>query len=134
MGRRLVWCSVLVPLLLVVIHAIACGDPSHVFEGRYYLQHRDCLGTTASIDVVEGDSPERPCPAVCLAQPQSDGGRAIYVTAMCAPYPHLFDASGNDSLCSPALAALARSDTCLVDGGSAHPLPPPPAPTDAASE
>ena len=47
------------------------------------------------------------------------------VSTMCAPYPFSFDASGTDPTCPAALAALERNDTCLVDGGSTNPLPPP---------
>jgi hypothetical protein len=40
---------------------------------------------------------------------------------MCAPFPALFDASGSDYACPTALAALARGDTCFIDGGSENP-------------
>ncbi len=100
----------------------ACGDPSHIFEGRLFVEDRDraCLGTTSSVDVVEGDPPGT-CSAVCLAQGHADGGRSIYVSTMCGRYPFMFDASGSDPSCPAALAALERDDTCLVDGGSANP-------------
>ena len=109
---------------MLALYLLACGDPSHVYEGRLFVEHRGCLGTTASVDVVEGDPPGS-CAPTCLAQPESDGGRAIYVSRMGAPYPFAFDASGSDPACPAALAALERNDTCLVDGGSTHPLPPP---------
>ena len=105
--------------------AVACGDPSHVYEGRLFLEHRQCLGTTASVDVVEGDAPGD-CGPTCLTHPQSDGGRAIYVSRMCAPYPFGFDASGADPACPSALAAFERNDTCFADGGSSKPAPAPP--------
>lgn len=105
--------------------ALHCGDPSHVYEGRLFLEARDCLGTTASVDVVEGDMPGN-CGPTCLTQPSSDGGRAIYVSTMCGPYPFGFDASASDPACPRALAALERNDTCLVDGGSSSPAPAPP--------
>lgn len=115
------------PGLLVVaslgLQGLACGEPSHVYDGRLFLEHRRCLGTTVSVDVVEGEPPGD-CGPVCLAQPQRDGGRAIYVSRRCAPYPFGFDASGTDPACPEALAALERSDTCLVDGGSTSPPPP----------
>jgi hypothetical protein len=104
--------------------ALACGDGSHIFEGRLFRPDRSCLASTSSIDVVEGDPPGD-CGPICLAQPLADGGRAIYVATMCAPYPFAFDASGADLLCPPALASLERSDSCLTDGGSTNPLPPP---------
>ena len=123
MTRRLL-ISAFGPFGLLAIHAAACRDTSHVFEGRLLAQQKKCLGTTSSLDVVEGDSVSQ-CPPACLAQPLSDGGRAIYVATMCAPSPFAFDASGTDLLCPSALDALERNDTCLLDGGSANPLPPP---------
>jgi hypothetical protein len=103
----------------IVAHA-ACGDSSHVFEGRLFVEERGCLGTTSSLDTVSGEGPGQ-CPATCLAQPLRDGGRAIYVATMCAPYPFGFDTSGTDPACPAALAAFGRNDTCLLDGGSANP-------------
>ena len=116
---------------LGVLLVYACGDPSHVFEGRLFVEHRACLGTTASVDVVEGEGAGN-CGPTCLTQPLADGGRAIYVSTMCAPYPYAFDASGTDPACTPALDALARGDTCLLDGGSSSPPAPPP--VDAGSD
>jgi hypothetical protein len=101
----------------------ACGNGSHVFEGRLFVEGRRCLGTTASVDVVDGERPGA-CRPVCLAQPYPDGGRAIYVSTMCGPYPFAFDASGSDPACPSALDALARGDTCLTDGGSSAPASP----------
>jgi hypothetical protein len=118
------------PLAVVVLHQLACGEGSHVFQGQLFVMDRGCLGTSSSVDVVEGDPPAHDCAATCLAQPEADGGRTLYVSTMCAPYPHLFDASGGDPLCPAALAALSRSDTCLLDGGSSNPAPIP----DAAPE
>ncbi|MBX3204635.1 MAG: hypothetical protein KF764_06170 [Labilithrix sp.] len=109
-------------LAMLVAYAIACGDPSHIFEGRLYVERRSCLGTTASVDVVEGAGGGN-CGPTCLTQPHTDGGRAVYVATMCAPYPFGFDASGSDFACPAALAALERGDTCLLDGGSANPAP-----------
>lgn len=103
-----------------ILHA--CGDPSHVYEGRLYRDDRDCLGTPSSVDVVTGDDPGT-CAPVCLVQRTFDGGRAYYVSTMCPPYPHGFDASGTDPVCPDALAAFERNDTCLVDGGTTNPLP-----------
>ncbi len=111
-------------VLFGVAAGLGCGDPSHVYEGRLFLPERHCLGTTSSIDVVEGELPGS-CPAICLAQPHADGGRSLYVSTMCGPsYPFMFDTSGTDPLCPSALAAFERNDTCFVDGGSANPLPP----------
>lgn len=109
--------------LALAIDVGACGDPSHLFLGRAWIEHRDCLGTTSSIDVVEGESASTSCPARCLADPHGDGGRTIYVSTMCEPFPFEFDASGSDPACPTALSAFERNDTCLVDGGSTHPPP-----------
>jgi hypothetical protein len=129
MQRRL-FALGLAPLAMLVECAFACGEPSHIFEGRLFVEERECLGTKSSVDVVEGDTPAE-CGPTCLAQPLADGGRSIYVATMCGPYPYGFDASGSDPLCPRALAALARNDTCFVDGGSSSPAS---TPADAASD
>jgi hypothetical protein len=106
-----------------ILHVAACDDPvSHIFVGRFYVDGRDCLGTNATIDVVEGADPGD-CAPVCLVKPDDDGGRSVYVSTMCAPYPPFYDAGGGDPGCPRALAALARGDTCLADGGSTQPPP-----------
>jgi hypothetical protein len=124
--------SLMVPIACIV-HMIACGDPSHIYQGRLYLEHRGCLGTTSSIDVVEGEDPGS-CPALCLLQKLPDGGRAVYLSTMCAPYPFGFDTAGTDPVCAAALAALGRDDTCLTDGGSSAPAPPEAGPAEAGPE
>ena len=76
------------------------------------------------MDVTSGDDPGT-CGAICLLQRRAEGGRAVYVSTMCPPYPASeFDLSGKDPVCARALAALARNDTCLSDGGTTRPLPP----------
>jgi hypothetical protein len=115
------------------MHLSACKDDgSHVYIGRFYLEGRDCLGTTSSVDVVEGDVPGQ-CGPICLVQRRADAARSVYVATMCPPLPSAveFDTSGTDPVCGPALEAFARNDTCATDGGSANPRPPPPAPGDA---
>jgi hypothetical protein len=114
--------------VVAIIAIIACGDPSHIFQGRAYIDGRDCLGTVSSVDVVTGDDPGFTCKPTCLAQP-TDAGRQLYVSTMCAPYPFTFDASGTDPECPAVLAAETRDDTCNVDGSSANP-----APKDAAAD
>ena len=109
-------------IVLAAVAFGACGDPSHIFEGRAFIDARDCLGTTSSVDVVEGDKPARTCSPTCLAQGHSDGGRTLYVATMCPPYPFDFDASGGDPTCPAALAAFARDDTCNVGGTSTNPI------------
>lgn len=109
-------------VLASVVLALACGDRSHLFEGRFYVESRDCVGTTSSIDVVEGDSPAR-CNPTCLVQPPRSERPSIYVSTMCAPYPFGFESNGFDPRCPSAVAAFERNDTCLADGGSTNPLP-----------
>lgn len=107
-------------LIACIMHA-ACGDPSHLFVGRYYLEGRDCLGTDSVIDVVEGDDPGV-CPVVCLIDPANPNAqRAVYVSTMCAPYPYAVVASTTDPSCIRALAAFERNDTCNQDGTSSNP-------------
>jgi hypothetical protein len=109
---------------LGILVAMACGDPSHVYAGRRFVDDRGCIDPTTSLDVVTGDVPKQACAPTCLTQPHPDGGRTVYVSTMCAPYPFGFDATGADPVCASALAASARNDTCLEDGGSLAPLPP----------
>jgi hypothetical protein len=106
-----------------ILHAPACkNDGTHVYVGQLYVEARHCLGTGSAVDVVTGDDPGQ-CAPICIHQNRSVGGHAIYVATMCPPYPGPdFDTSGTDPLCTPALAALARGDTCFSDGGSSHPL------------
>ncbi|MDB4941846.1 MAG: hypothetical protein JWP97_1380 [Labilithrix sp.] len=106
------------------LHAMGCkGDGTHVYQGRLYVEARDCLGTLSSVDVVGGDETGE-CAPVCMVQPRAEGGRAVYVATQCPPYPQPdFDFSGTDPACAKALAALTRDDTCVSDGGTTHPAP-----------
>ncbi|MBX3229800.1 MAG: hypothetical protein KIT84_05655 [Labilithrix sp.] len=108
-------------IALVVDVAIACGDPSRIYQGRVWRVDRRCLDVVTSLDVVTGEPPGPQCGPICLAQGHSDGGRTVYAATMCGPYPHLFDAAGTDPECPGALAALARDDTCRDDGTSSNP-------------
>jgi hypothetical protein len=103
---------------------VACGETTHVFSGRLYVDGRDCVATKSRIEVVEGyPAPER-CAPTCLVQRTTpDGKRPAYVTTMCPPVPFGFDTDGADPRCAAALAAFARNDTCISDGGSSAPLP-----------
>lgn len=106
-----------------ILHISCRDDGTHVYEGRLYLEARDCVATSSSVDVISGDDPGT-CAAVCLLQPRAEGGRAVYVSTMCPPFPAPdFDVTGADPVCGRALAALARNDTCLSDGGTTRPLP-----------
>ncbi|MBX3186002.1 MAG: hypothetical protein KF819_03260 [Labilithrix sp.] len=97
-------------------------DGTHVYRGRLFIEARDCLGTTSSVDVIEGDEPANDCPAKCVAQRRAEGGRAIYVSTTCGAAPLDFDLSGSDPACPAALAAHTRNDTCSSDGGSSNPI------------
>lgn len=106
---------------------LACGKGSYLFLGRRYAVERGCLETTTSIDVMSGDDPGN-CGTRCVTAPfvgdgGSDAGRTrdTYLTVMCGPLPVNVTAA-SDALCDDAVAALARRDTCLGDGGSAAPL------------
>lgn len=112
-------------IALVASTNAACGDPSHIYEGQLYRDDLDCLGTSSSVDVVEGDAPGT-CAPVCLIQRTYDGGRAFYVSSMCGPYPFGFEPSSTDPICLRALSALARDGTCGKDSG-------PPETSDAAT-
>lgn len=125
-ARRATTAAALALSFVCIMHlSSSCKDDgTHVYVGRLFLEARDCLGTTSSVDVIAGDDPGT-CDAVCLLQPRAEGGRAVYVSTMCPPYPAPdFDVSGTDPVCVRALAALARNDTCLSDGGTTRPRPP----------
>ncbi|CAN5924353.1 hypothetical protein BH11MYX4_BH11MYX4_00400 [soil metagenome] len=119
-------------LFMGMMHLSSCKDDgTHVYVGRLYVEGRDCLGTSSSVDVVSGDDPGT-CDPICMIQPRAEGGRAVYVSTECPPYPAPdFDLTGKDPICARALAALGRNDTCLSDGGTTKPVPPP---TDASAD
>ncbi len=120
--------------IVCIVHTSGCKDDgTHVYVGRLYVEARDCLGTSSSVDVISGDDPGT-CAPICLVQKRGEGGKAIYVATMCPPYPAgvEFDTAGTDPACPRALAALSRGDTCLSDGGTTH--RPPDASADATGE
>jgi hypothetical protein len=121
-GRRaLVACS-----LQALLALGACGDPvSHPYAGRQYLEDRGCLSLPSVVDVVPGGDPGS-CPPTCLftnGDPSRGTTRAVYIGTKCPPFPPDYDTSGKDPACEAAIAAFARDDTCLADGGSSHPPP-----------
>lgn len=103
----------------------ACGgDPIYTYQGQRFDPAKGCLDRPTALDVVEGPTEPRECPAVCLVQTPASGARTAYVAFTCAPYPPEFDATGTDPLCAPALAAAARRDGCLPEGGAPDALVP----------
>jgi hypothetical protein len=133
--RRATFAFVGLAAVACTLHVSACKDDgTHVYVGRFYLEARECLGTSSSLDAISGDDPGT-CAPICLVQKRAEAGKAIYVAPMCPPYPAgvEFDTTGTDALCPKALDALARGDTCLSDGGTTHPAPKPDASTDASS-
>jgi hypothetical protein len=108
--------------LYVALAIAACGETTHVYSGRLYVEDRDCVATTSSIEVVEGDPAPDTCAPACLVQRTTpDGTRPVYVSKMCPPVPFGFDTDAKDPRCAPALAAFERNDTCFTDGGSSAP-------------
>ena len=107
---------------VVVLVAFACGDGSHIYFARLFVEGRDCLATESALDVVEGDEAVATCATTCLTR-AVDGGRITYVSNVCGPFPQGFDVSGQDPTCARAIDAQRRNDTCLSDGGSTRPLP-----------
>ncbi|HRG95251.1 MAG TPA: hypothetical protein PLR99_03310 [Polyangiaceae bacterium] len=102
----------------------ACGgDPIYTYQGQRFDPAKGCLDRPTALDVVEGPTEPRECPAVCLVQTPASGARTAYVAFTCAPYPPEFDATGTDPLCAPALAAAARRDGCLPEGGAPDAAP-----------
>jgi len=109
----------------------ACSDvSSHAFIARQYVDGRDCLESSAAVDVVTGPDPGVGCGPKCLVGTGLgfDAGKFVYIAYMCAPYPPTWDQSGTDPRCEKAIAAEARRDTCTGDAGSSNPAP------DAASD
>jgi hypothetical protein len=91
--------------------------------GQLYEANRDCIDPTTSVDIVDGPDPGLDCAPTCLVTPAGQNGAAtgVYVTTECGAFAALDDTSGSSPYCARALAALARSDVCLLDGGSSCP-------------
>jgi hypothetical protein len=107
-------------LALALLLAAACKDTvSHIYAGRQYDPTNHCVEPTSTIDVVEGDDPGAACLPVCLVSPPSSTGQtATYVSKECAPYPPLFDISGNSPDCVDALLQYNAAKACPPDGGT----------------
>lgn len=112
-------CVAFVPLI-----STACSDvASHAFIARQYVDGRDCLESSAAVDVVTGPDPGVGCGPKCLVGTGLgfDAGKFVYIAYMCPPYPPTWDQSGTDPRCEKAIAAEARRDTCTGDAGSSNP-------------
>lgn len=108
----------------LMLSAWACTDNvSHLFVANGFDPARSCTLPSTAVDVVEGDDPGIGCAPVCLADPTEDGGITIYTSTMCTPYPQGIATDGTHPLCAAALAARARGDNCLSDGGTSNPVP-----------
>jgi hypothetical protein len=111
--------------LVALVALAACKSAvSHIYMGEQWDPAKNCVQPQSSVDVVDGESASATCSPTCLVAPaDQDGGRTIYVSTMCAPLPALFDATGTFPGCDRALAAFARGDVCLPDGGTSNPAP-----------
>jgi hypothetical protein len=110
----------------VTICAAACDDEqTHIFYGQAYDPTHDCLDTVTAVDTIGGADTGQSCALVCIASPPDPDAAAdsevVYASTTCPPYPPLFDSSGSNPLCVPALAAAKRQSTCLPDGGISDP-------------
>lgn len=111
--------------LLVIgglVAVAACDDQvgTYVYRGRKYDPEKQCLEAIRSLDVIDSKTEPALCAPVCLVQTAYDGGRAVYVSSTCPPYPFGFDTTGKDPMCVPALTAADRVGGCLPappDGG-----------------
>jgi hypothetical protein len=115
-----------IPLFLsgFVMVVAACNDtPTHLFYGQAYDPTQDCLDTVTVVDTIGGADTGQSCALVCVASPPDPEASTtvVYASTTCPPYPPLFDVSGNNPLCAPALAAAKRQSTCLPDGGVSDP-------------
>jgi hypothetical protein len=110
-------------VLLFLAAIVACkGTVSHIYLGERWDPSRDCLDPSSAVDVVEGSAPTGSCAPLCIVAPAtSTGDRTIYTSTMCPPFPPSFDTTSTFPGCDRALAALARKDVCLSDGGSTSP-------------
>ncbi len=98
-------------------------DPTYVYRARPFDSRTGCLGASVSLDVIQGPLPDE-CPPACLVQGAgSDGGRVVYVSRTCAPYPPQLDSIGTAPECSRALRAEAESGGCVPEGGADAGLP-----------
>ncbi|MEO7110347.1 MAG: hypothetical protein ABI183_07930 [Polyangiaceae bacterium] len=115
--------AVTIPLFFagfVTTFVAACDDtPTHIFYGQEYNETLGCLESVTVIDTIAGNDTGQSCALVCVASPPDPEASTtvVYASTTCPPYPPLFDVSGNDPQCLPALAAAKSQTTCLDDGG-----------------
>jgi len=117
-GTKLAGAIALVFLGAGLVAVAACENQrgTYVYRGRRF--NGKCLEPTRALDVIEIEVQPALCAPVCLTQNDYDGGRSVYVSNVCPPYPPGFDTSGQDPLCLPALIAADDVDSCLPDGGA----------------
>ncbi len=98
-------------------------EKSHVYSARKYDDARKCVGAVEAIEVISGPDAPRDCPALCVTSGRlRDGSSTMFVSTTCGPHPFGADPNRTDPRCDDALAAFARGDICLSDGGSTRPL------------
>lgn len=121
----------LAALAAAAASAPACDGGTYVYIGYVYEPSRDCVEDGQSaVDVIAG-SPPGDCQPVCILQALSDGGREVFVSKECGPYPAQADVSGKDPVCVKALAAQARGASC---SDASAPLGSASAPQDAGAD
>ncbi|MCA9584699.1 MAG: hypothetical protein KC657_05010 [Myxococcales bacterium] len=103
---------------------VGCDEEkSHVYSARKYEEGRKCVGAVEAIEVISGPDAPRDCPALCVTSGRlRDGSSTLFVSTTCGPHPFGADPNRTDPRCDDALAAFARGDFCLSDGGSTRPL------------
>jgi hypothetical protein len=109
---------------LLVRAFVGCDEEkSHVYSARKFDDARKCVGAIEAIEVISGPDVPRDCPPLCVASGRlRDGSSTMFVSTTCGPHPVGADPARSDPRCDDALAAFARGDFCLSDGGSTAPV------------
>lgn len=99
------------PLLLALFAALslACEKPSsHFFSGYPYDPVKDCIGSAAVIDILDG--PDKTCTEVrCWVSPEG----SIWITDQaCEGPPDFQDHTSTGGPCEPALDAYFLEQRC----------------------